>query len=135
MLSSSRGYVTYPGYMHDHLRTQSRFHDPLNTAIQSGSISVDTYRTWASSPAHSGSQTPVRPDTPRQSNGEEAARLTLQAERTIEVVAEHGKKQVPTLVLPKTPQGRRVRFVTSLSVDKPSLTLCLPDTASSSMSV
>ncbi|KAG2139118.1 asparaginase-domain-containing protein [Suillus bovinus] len=67
MLVSSRGYVPEPYFLTDTLRSQKRFHDPLQDSLFSNAASVEGYREWS----NSGKSTPVSSDnitTPIASN-------------------------------------------------------------------
>ncbi|KAG1851819.1 asparaginase-domain-containing protein [Suillus tomentosus] len=67
MLVSSRGYVPEPYFLTDTLRSQKRFHDPLQDSLFSNAASVEGYREWS----NSGKSTPVSTDnvtTPSASN-------------------------------------------------------------------
>lgn len=58
MLVSSRGYVPEPYFLTDTLRSQKRFHDPLQDSLFSNAASVEGYREWS----NSGKSTPIIPD-------------------------------------------------------------------------
>ncbi|KAG1867150.1 asparaginase-domain-containing protein [Suillus subalutaceus] len=58
MLVSSRGYVPEPYFLTDTLRSQKRFHDPLQDSLFSNAASVEGYREWS----NSGKSTPVNSD-------------------------------------------------------------------------
>ncbi|KAG2348219.1 asparaginase-domain-containing protein [Suillus weaverae] len=67
MLVSSRGYVPEPYFLTDTLRSQKRFHDPLQDSLFSNAASVEGYREWS----NSGKSTPISSDnvtTPGASN-------------------------------------------------------------------
>ena len=58
MLVSSRGYIPEPYFLTDTLRSQKRFHDPLQDSLFSNAASVEGYREWSAS----GKSTPIRTD-------------------------------------------------------------------------
>jgi lysophospholipase len=67
MIVSSRGYVPEPYFLTDNLRSQKRFHDPLQDSLFSNAASVEGYREWS----NSGKSTPINSDdftTPGASN-------------------------------------------------------------------
>lgn len=49
MLVSSRGYIPEPYFLTDTLRSQKRFHDPLQDSLYSNAASVEGYREWSTS--------------------------------------------------------------------------------------
>ncbi|KAG1725012.1 asparaginase-domain-containing protein [Suillus paluster] len=55
MLVSSRGYVPEPYFLTDTIRSQKRFHDPLQDSLFSNAASVEGYREWS----NSGKSTPT----------------------------------------------------------------------------
>lgn len=63
MILGHRGYVPEPYFLTESLRTQNRFHDPLEDSLFSHSSSVEGYREWTSN--SSGRASPVaKPGTP-----------------------------------------------------------------------
>lgn len=62
MLVGSRGYVPEPYFLTETLRSQTRFHDPLQSSLFSNSGSVQGFRDWSSGSGRSsplgGSATP-----------------------------------------------------------------------------
>ncbi|OAX34994.1 L-asparaginase [Rhizopogon vinicolor AM-OR11-026] len=58
MLVSSRGYIPEPYFLTDTLRSQKRFHDPLQDSLFSNAASVEGYREWSTS----GKSSPISPD-------------------------------------------------------------------------
>ena len=56
MILSQHGYVPEPYFLTETLRTQNRFHDPLEDSLFSHSASVEGYREWSS---HSGKASPI----------------------------------------------------------------------------
>lgn len=65
MLVGHQGYVPEPHFLTETLRSQNRFHDPLQDSLFSNAASVQGYRDWSSSgkntPNTSGQTTPVKP--------------------------------------------------------------------------
>jgi 60kDa lysophospholipase len=71
MLVGQEGYVPEPYFLTETLRSQSRFHDPLQESLFSHSSSVAGYREWSSSSGRSSPlgdritpNSPVSPATP-----------------------------------------------------------------------
>jgi len=62
MLIGSNGYSPEPYFLTQFLRSQSRFHDPLQDSLFSNVGSSSTYRKWSNT--HSGRSSPSIPDTP-----------------------------------------------------------------------
>jgi lysophospholipase len=60
MLAGQQGYVPEPYFLTETLRSQSRFHDPLQDSLFSNSASVQGFREWS----NSGKCTPAS-DTPK----------------------------------------------------------------------
>ncbi|TFY57006.1 hypothetical protein EVJ58_g7290 [Rhodofomes roseus] len=56
MILGQRGYVPEPYFLTESLRTQNRFHDPLEDSLFSHSSSVEGYREWTS---NSGRASPI----------------------------------------------------------------------------
>jgi len=56
MLVSTQGYVPEPYFLTETLRSQKRFHDPLQDSLFSNAASVDGYRNWSTT---SGRSSPV----------------------------------------------------------------------------
>ncbi|KAG2139034.1 asparaginase-domain-containing protein [Suillus clintonianus] len=74
MLVSSRGYVPEPYFLTDTIRSQKRFHDPLQDSLFSNAASVEGYREWS----NSGKSTPSGSDnvpTPGASTGSQPTLL------------------------------------------------------------
>ncbi|KAG6376245.1 hypothetical protein JVT61DRAFT_2221 [Boletus reticuloceps] len=64
MLLSAQGYVPEPFFLTETLRSQKRFHDPLQNSLYSHAASVNGYREWSTSGRSSPSATDSRlPDT------------------------------------------------------------------------
>ncbi|KAK0210996.1 L-asparaginase [Desarmillaria ectypa] len=67
MLVGSRGYVPEPYFLTETLRSQTRFHDPLQNSLFSNSGSVQGFREWSTGSGSSsplgGSATPTMPTT------------------------------------------------------------------------
>ena len=61
MLIGSNGYSPEPYFLTQFLRSQSRFHDPLQDSLFSNVGSSSTYRKWSNT--HSGRSSPSIPDT------------------------------------------------------------------------
>lgn len=57
MLLSSQGYVPEPFFLTETLRSQKRFHDPLQDSLFSNAASVKGYREWSTSGRSSPSAT------------------------------------------------------------------------------
>ncbi|KAK0463888.1 L-asparaginase [Desarmillaria tabescens] len=70
MLVGSRGYVPEPHFLTETLRSQARFHDPLQNSLFSNSGSVQGFRDWSSGSGRNsplgGSATPSMSSTPHQ---------------------------------------------------------------------
>ena len=68
MLVGQRGYVPEPYFLTETLRSQKRFHDPLQDSLFSNAGSVQGFRNWSSgrpspqSATPNGSNTPIVPD-------------------------------------------------------------------------
>jgi lysophospholipase len=62
MLIGSNGYSPEPYFLTEFLRSQSRFHDPLQDSLFSNVGSSSTYRKWSNS--QSGRSSPSVPGTP-----------------------------------------------------------------------
>ena len=62
MLIGSNGYSPEPYFLTEFLRSQSRFHDPLQDSLFSNVGSSSTYRKWSNT--HSGRNSPSIPDAP-----------------------------------------------------------------------
>ncbi|KAI0950084.1 hypothetical protein AcW1_006090 [Taiwanofungus camphoratus] len=56
MILSQQGYVPEPYFLTETLRSQNRFHDPLEESLFSHSASVEGFREWSS---HSGKASPL----------------------------------------------------------------------------
>jgi 60kDa lysophospholipase len=63
MLPGQQGYVPEPYFLTETLRSQSRFHDPLQDSLFSNSASVQGFREWS----NSGKCSPAS-DTPKSSS-------------------------------------------------------------------
>jgi len=65
MLVGQQGYVPEPHFLTETLRSQTRFHDPLQDSLFSNSGSVQGFRDWTSSrsasPRRGGTSTPATP--------------------------------------------------------------------------
>ena len=65
MLVGHQGYVPEPHFLTETLRSQNRFHDPLQDSLFSNAASVQGFRDWSSSgkntPNTSGQTTPIKP--------------------------------------------------------------------------
>lgn len=82
MLVSSRGYVPEPYFLTDTLRSQKRFHDPLQDSLFSNAASVEGYREWS----YSGKSTPISLDndtTPAQARASNEPTLLVRSCRPI----------------------------------------------------
>ena len=129
MLVGSRGLVTEPYFLTQTLRSQNRFHDPLQDSLYSHSGSIEGFRQWTSgrsspidksSPAQQSVMLPVRSCRPIGLSNT----LGLPTEPAITVDAEpsnHASTQIsdgvheamlPTLVTPRLagPSGKRIRY-------------------------
>ena len=69
MLVGQQGYVPEPYFLTETLRSQTRFHDPLQDSLFSNAGSVQGFREWSSarpspqSASPNGSNTPLVPDS------------------------------------------------------------------------
>ena len=64
MLVGRQGYVPEPLFLTETLRSQNRFHDPLQESLYSHSDSVEGFREWN----HSGRTTPLGSKSPQNGN-------------------------------------------------------------------
>lgn len=89
MLVGHQGYVPEPYFLTETLRTQARFHDPLQDSLFSHSGSVEGFRQWNTQSAHhqrssSGTQSP----DPDAAEFLRTATLPVRSSRPIGVAAE-----------------------------------------------
>ena len=84
MILGQRGYVPEPYFLTESLRTQNRFHDPLEDSLFLHSSSVEGYREWTNN--SSGRVSPVsKPGTPgaAQANQHHHPTLAVRSSRPI----------------------------------------------------
>ncbi|KIJ10500.1 hypothetical protein PAXINDRAFT_101996 [Paxillus involutus ATCC 200175] len=79
MLVSAQGYVPEPFFLTETLRSQKRFHDPLQDSLFSNAASVEGYREWSSS----GRYTPDTAETPASNPGISHPTLLVKSSRPI----------------------------------------------------
>ncbi|KAH7889585.1 asparaginase-domain-containing protein [Phlebopus sp. FC_14] len=81
MLVSTQGYVPEPFFLTETLRSQKRFHDPLQDSLFSNAASVQGYREWSSS----GRSTPLTGEAsiPSSSSGMLHPTLVVRSSRPI----------------------------------------------------
>ncbi|ORY74287.1 asparaginase-domain-containing protein [Leucosporidium creatinivorum] len=95
------GYAPHSGFLASNLRSQSRFHDPEQDSVFANSQSVSAYSAWslnAASKASSGTSTPAIP-------------LPVEGDAScITVQTPEGARLLPSLVTPRTAQGKRIRY-------------------------
>ncbi|KIY43530.1 L-asparaginase [Fistulina hepatica ATCC 64428] len=60
MLLGSRGFVPEPHFLTETLRSQARFHDPLQESLFSNAASVERFRSWSSNTSSRSSPEPTR---------------------------------------------------------------------------
>lgn len=125
MIAGPSGYVPFPGFLTSKsvssnptfptrltffwlsahtiisLRSQARFHDPLQDSLFANSSSIAHYKSWSKNASNSPSPVP----TPLT----EAGMLTVHTS--------NGSVMLPSLLTPKTQQGRRIRFVIDNLID------------------
>lgn len=93
MLVGHQGYVPEPYFLTQSLRSQNRFHDPLEDSLFSHAGSVQGYRDWSagsgrSSPVGSTANAPVSEDP-------QARTLLVRSSRPIDVTATLGPSPMP----------------------------------------
>jgi lysophospholipase len=133
MLIGEHGYVPVPYFLTETLRSQARFHDPLQDTLFSHASSVQVFRQWSSSgrssPISTGFSTPLSPVSQQPT-------LLVRSSRTMEPapslapvtagpprgVQPHSRKisdnvyeaHVPALVTPRSVItggiGKRIRY-------------------------
>ncbi|KAM0788513.1 hypothetical protein ACM66B_001643 [Microbotryomycetes sp. NB124-2] len=101
--SRDGGYTPHAGFLASNLRSQARFHDPGQDSVFANSQSVAAYSAWsrnAASKTSSGANTPAldRSATPES----DPTALTVQTTE--------GPRLLPSLVTPRTAQGKRIRY-------------------------
>jgi lysophospholipase len=74
MLVGQHGYVPEPYFLTETLRSQTRFHDPLQDSLFSNSTSVQGFRNWSTS---SGVSTPKSPTSSPSPGSDESLSPTL----------------------------------------------------------
>ncbi|TRM55487.1 asparaginase-domain-containing protein, partial [Schizophyllum amplum] len=82
MLTGAHGFVPEPAFLTQTLRSQSRFHDPLQDSLFSHAASVEGFRTWSGR----GSPAPVlgsTPPSPNSGRAYEAPTLRVRSTRSI----------------------------------------------------
>lgn len=132
MLVGERGYVPVPYFLTQTLRSQARFHDPLQDTLFSHTSSVHDFRQWSTSGASSPTSTGV--STPLSAVSQQPT-LLVRSSRSMEPdptlapltsgprgVRPHSKKisdniyeaHVPALVTPRSViaggVGKRIRY-------------------------
>jgi lysophospholipase len=65
MLVGQQGYVPEPYFLTETLRSQTRFHDPMQDSLFSNSSSVQGFRTWSNGSGRSSPQVDSSSSTPR----------------------------------------------------------------------
>ncbi|KAK4704669.1 L-asparaginase, partial [Phenoliferia sp. Uapishka_3] len=97
MLRTANGFAPEPHFLASNLRSQTRFHDELQTSVFANSGSVAAFQSWSQSAAAS------RASSPGPDND-----TTLGA--AIAVRTSDGPKLLPSLVTPRSAQGKRIRY-------------------------
>ncbi|KII89151.1 hypothetical protein PLICRDRAFT_160296 [Plicaturopsis crispa FD-325 SS-3] len=72
MLVGAHGYVPEPYFLTETLRSQTRFHDPLQDSLFSTATSVQGFRDWST---NSGRSSPLGPSSPTEHSGTEHKQL------------------------------------------------------------
>ena len=65
MLVGQQGYVPEPYFLTETLRSQNRFHDPLQDSLFSNSGSVQGFREWSGRSSPQGESANVTPEDPQ----------------------------------------------------------------------
>lgn len=80
MLIGQSGYVTEPYFLTQNLRSQNRFHDPLQDSLFSHAGSVQGYRDWN---AGSGRSSPIGDTSGSHPGGRQGRTLLVRSSRPI----------------------------------------------------
>ena len=136
MLVGEHGYVPEPYFLTETLRSQARFHDPLQDSLFSNAGTVEGFRQWSSSgrasPSNSGHTSPIsgshhptllvrssRPMGVPQAlfpMGKPPSRSTAQP-NSVKVADDVYESRVPSLVTPRNTiagsVGKRIRYAIS----------------------
>ena len=125
MLVGEHGYVPEPYFLTETLRSQARFHDPLQDSLFSHSSSVEGFRQWSSSGGSSPSNAEAIPFAPqptllvRSSRPLDAPLAPSPTRRaaqplSVKVSDDVYESRVPSLVTPRNViaggVGKRVRY-------------------------
>ncbi|KAH9966835.1 L-asparaginase [Russula dissimulans] len=110
MLVGEHGYVPEPYFLTETLRSQARFHDPLQDSLFSHSGSVQGFRQWSSS----GTTSPSNPDFPVNiSQQQQQPTLLVRSSRPIDIPPPPALSPIMTTAAPP-PRGisqpRSVKF-------------------------
>ena len=139
MLVGEHGYVPEPYFLTETLRSQTRFHDPLQDSLFSHASSVEGFRQWSSSggssPSNAEAISPFSPQptllvrSSRPMDAPLAPSPTRRAAqpRSVKVAEDVYESHVPSLVTPRNTVaggvGKRIRYaileVTQASMMKP----------------
>jgi 60kDa lysophospholipase len=103
MLVGENGYVPEPYFLTETLRSQARFHDPLQDSLFSYASSVAGFRLWSSSGTSSprGTEFAATPTTPMSAAVSQQPTLVVRSSRPMDV--SHTSNLSPMAVLP--PRG------------------------------
>ncbi|SCV67846.1 BQ2448_5457 [Microbotryum intermedium] len=99
------GYAPHAGFLASNLRSQARFHDPHQDSVFANSQSVSAYSSWLST---NGSKPPSAASSPRLPGGSAPGEHDLLA--TMTVHTPDVQLNLPSLVTPRTAQGKRIRY-------------------------
>ncbi|SCZ93091.1 BZ3500_MvSof-1268-A1-R1_Chr6-2g08455 [Microbotryum saponariae] len=99
------GYAPHAGFLASNLRSQARFHDPHQDSVFANSQSVSAYSSWLST---NGSKPPSGSSSPRLPGISAPGEHDLLA--TMTVHTPEGPLNLPSLVTPRTAQGKRIRY-------------------------
>ena len=112
MLVGHQGYVPEPHYLTETLRSQTRFHDPMQDSLFSNSGSVQGFRNWSSGSGRPNPQTDTRPSSPpnvaqrtlvvRSSRpiGQRSSSVSMARPTCVQVSENVYEAQLPSLVTP-----------------------------------
>ncbi|KAI4293934.1 asparaginase-domain-containing protein [Schizophyllum commune Loenen D] len=95
MLTGAHGFVPEPAFLTQTLRSQARFHDPLQDSLFSHTASVEGFRTW------SGRASPVQPSPPQSPTSANA--------RVLDGPTLRVRSKRPIVGAAPTPPQKRVR--------------------------
>lgn len=125
MLLSPQGYVPEPFFLTETLRSQKRFHDPLQDSLFSNAASVKGYREWSTSGRSSpfAAETPLPPisqPTLWVKSSRPIGRVRSLAPGTsntpIDIIQcekisdDIYRARLPSLITPRISGGKRVRY-------------------------